>query len=59
MKKQSKKKTLKGKNKFIRLDDENLRFVVSEAKRLDRSQNYYINSLITEERGRRNVSYAK
>lgn len=59
MKKQSKKKTLKGKNKFIRLDEENLKFVVSESKRLDRSQNYYINHLITEERVRRNVSYSK
>ena len=54
MKKQSKKtaKTLGSKNKFIRLEPENLKFVVEQSKRENRSQNNYINHLITAERNR-------
>ena len=51
MKKQTTKK-LKGKNKFIRLDEDNLKFVVAQAKAQDRSQNYVINGFIKEARQR-------
>jgi len=49
---QKAKKVTKGKNKFIRLTDDNLKFVVAEAKKLDRSQNWLINNLITEARSK-------
>jgi hypothetical protein len=50
MKKSKTKKVLKGKNKFIRLDDANLKFVINRAKELKRSQNWVINEAITEAR---------
>lgn len=51
MKRQIKTK-LKGKNKFIRLEDKNLKFVVDQARIQDRSQNYVINGFISEARVR-------
>lgn len=47
------KKNLKGKNKFIRLADENLEFVVNESLRENRSHNNFINSVIFKERIKR------
>lgn len=46
MKKLKTKKPLKGKNKFIRLEDNNLRYIVRRAKAQNRSQNYVINECI-------------
>lgn len=50
MKKVNKKKSVGSKNKFIRLEPENLKFVVEQSKKEARSQNNYINYLITQER---------
>jgi len=35
-----------GKNKFVRLDEANLKFVKMKAKQLDRSENWVINYAI-------------
>ena len=48
--KQKAKKPLKGKNKFIRLEDDNLRFIVKQSKELKRSQNWVINNIIANRR---------
>lgn len=48
--KKAKKKVLKGKNKFIRLDEANLKYVEKKAKSLARSQNWFINKCIDESR---------
>ena len=40
------KKKLVGKNKFVRLDEANLKFVKMKAKQLDRSENWVINYAI-------------
>ena len=55
----AKKKPAKGKNKFIRLEDENLKFVVTQAKLEARSQNWVINACLTRERDRINGSNRK
>lgn len=57
--KKSKKKILRGKNKFIRLEDANLKFVVKEAEEKQRSQNFIINecvSLVREEKKRGRIA---
>ena len=51
--KKSQKKPLKGKNKFIRLEDDNLKFVVTDAAKEDRSHNNFINTVLTKERVKR------
>jgi predicted transcriptional regulator len=48
MKKAKTKKVLKGKNKFIRLDDDLLRVVERTARDLKRSQNWVINECIRQ-----------
>jgi hypothetical protein len=48
--KKAKKKVLKGKNKFIRLDDDNLKFILKQSKEHKRSQNWVINQVIHDAR---------
>lgn len=55
----AKKKVLKGKNKFIRLEPDNLRFIIKRAKEENRSQNWLINACIEQARVISNDRYSK
>jgi hypothetical protein len=46
------KKLTKGRNKFIRLDEDNLKFVIKKAKEFERSQNWIINECVNYAKSR-------